>query len=59
MEPMKIKKEIKEHELCLYVEGRLIYKKWLDTGNSKVFDLIAYSKYTLSSIRTPGPRSST
>lgn len=51
-EPMKIKKEIKEHELYLYMDGKLIYKKWLNTGNSKVFDLIAYSKYTLSSIRT-------
>jgi translation elongation factor EF-Tu-like GTPase len=30
---------------------RLIYKRWLNTGQSKVFDVMAYDKYTLISIR--------
>lgn len=33
------------------MNGRLIYKRWLDTGYSKVFDIMAYDKYTLTSIR--------
>jgi translation elongation factor EF-Tu-like GTPase len=30
----------------------LIYKKWLDTGASKVFDVMAYDKYSVISSRT-------
>lgn len=48
---MLIYKEIKDHELYLYMNGKLIYKRWLDTGASKVFDAMAYDKYTLASIR--------
>ena len=44
-------KEIKGNELYVYMNGKLIYKKWLDTGASKVFDLQAYDKYTLQSIK--------
>ena len=47
---MAIIKEIKGSELFLWMNGRLIYKKWLNTGQSKVFDVIAYDKYTLASI---------
>jgi hypothetical protein len=47
---MIFKKETKENELYVYMNGKLIYKKWLNTGESKVFDLIAYDKYTLKSI---------
>lgn len=43
-------KEIKGDELYLYLNGKLIYKKWLKTGYSKVFDVLAYDKYTLVSI---------
>lgn len=50
-----IVKEIKENELYLYINGELVYKRWLDTGQSKVFDVMAYDKYTLSSISTPAP----
>ncbi|MBL1411078.1 hypothetical protein [Sphingobacterium faecale] len=50
-----ILKEIKENELYLYINGELVYKRWLDTGQSKVFDVMAYDKYTLSSISTPAP----
>ncbi|BAO56055.1 hypothetical protein NMS_2046 [Nonlabens marinus S1-08] len=47
---MVFKKETKDNELYVYMNGKLIYKKWLNTGESKVFDLIAYDKYTLKSI---------
>ncbi|MBL7911860.1 MAG: hypothetical protein JNJ41_12455 [Bacteroidia bacterium] len=48
---MSIFKEIKGNELYLYIDGVLIYKRWLDTGQSKIFDVMAYDKYTLTSIR--------
>lgn len=48
---MAVFKEIRDHELYLYMNGRLIYKRWLNTGQSKVFDVMAYDKYTLISIR--------
>ena len=47
---MIFKKETKDNELYVYMNGKLIYKKWLKTGESKIFDLIAYDKYTLKSI---------
>lgn len=48
---MSIFKEVTENnELYLYMNGKLIYKKWLLTGQSKVFDVMAYDKYTLKSI---------
>lgn len=50
---MLIHKEIRGNELYLYVNGKLIYKRWLATGVSKVFDVMAYSKNTLVSIRDP------
>jgi hypothetical protein len=47
---MAIYKKITENnELYLYVNGKLVYKKWLDTGQSKVFDVMAYDRYTLKS----------
>jgi len=48
---MAILKKIEGNELYLYMNGSLIYKRWLDTGQSKVFDVMAYDKYTLTSIR--------
>ncbi len=48
---MSIYKEIKGNELYLYMNGKLIYKRWLDTGQSNVFDVMAYNKYTLTSLR--------
>jgi hypothetical protein len=47
---MSFHKEIKGNELYLYMNGTLIYKRWLDTGQSKVFDVMAYDKYTLQTI---------
>ncbi|SHE65566.1 hypothetical protein [Pedobacter caeni] len=43
-------KKTAHNELYLYMNGSLIYKRWLDTGASKVFDVMAYDKYTLTSI---------
>lgn len=48
---MAILKRIEGNELYLYMNGNLIYKRWLDTGQSKVFDIMAYDKYTLASIK--------
>jgi len=47
---MGILKKIEDKELYLYMNGNLIYKRWLDTGQSKIFDIMAYDKYTLTSI---------
>ena len=47
---MAIFKKIEGNELYLYMNGNLIYKRWLNTGQSKVFDIFAYDKYTTTSI---------
>jgi hypothetical protein len=48
---MIISKEItKDNELLVYMNGKCIYKKWLNTGQSKVFDVMAYDKYSYASI---------
>ncbi len=48
---MIIRKEIKnDNELYLYFNDKLIYKRWLDHGYSKVFDKMAYGKDTFVSI---------
>lgn len=47
---MIVTKEITEdNELYLYMNGKLIYKRWLNTGQSKVFDVMAYDTYTYAS----------
>lgn len=48
---MIFKEITKDDELYVYMNGKLIYKKWLKTGASKVFDVMAYDKYTLKSIK--------
>jgi len=45
---MGIFKEIKDRQLYLYIDGTLIYKRWLDTGQSKVFHDTAYNKYNIA-----------
>ena len=47
---MVFKKETKDNELYIYMNGKLIYKRWLSTGQSKTFDFMAYDKYTSFSI---------
>ena len=39
-----------EHELYVYRNGRLIYKRWINHNYSLVFDVMAYGKNTLKSI---------
>jgi len=47
---MIIRKEIKDdNEFYLWFNGKLIYKKWLNQGYSKVFDHFAWGKYTETS----------
>lgn len=48
---MAISKRIENDELYLYMNGALIYKRWLSSGNSKIFDVMAYDKYTLMSYK--------
>ena len=49
---MAIEKVItNDDELYLYMNGNLIYKRWLKTGQSKVFDVMAYDKYTYMSLK--------
>ncbi len=48
---MIFKEKTVDNELYVYMNGKLIYKRWLNTGQSKVFDLQAYDKYTLKSIK--------
>lgn len=51
---MAIHKEIIGNELYVYINGRLSYKRWLNTGQSVVFDVMAYDKHTLVSITDKG-----
>lgn len=48
---MAIIKFILNRQLYLFMNGRLIYKRWLDTGQSAVFDVFTYNKHTYTSIR--------
>jgi len=48
---MVFTKETNEQEFEVYMNGKLIYKKWIKTGESKVFDIMAYDKYTEYSIK--------
>jgi len=44
---MNIRKEIKDdNEFYLWFNGKLIFKKWLNQGYSKVFERGAWGKYT-------------
>jgi len=46
-----VRKEIKgDNELYLYFNDKLIYKRWLNHGYSKLFDKMAYGKDTFVSI---------
>jgi len=47
---MAIYKEITEDEFYLYLNGKLIYKKWFKTGFSYVFDKMPYCAGTFFSI---------
>lgn len=44
-------KEIIGNELYVWMNGKLLYKRWLKTGQSLVFDVRPYDKHTLKSIK--------
>ena len=49
------RKEVIGNELYLYnAKGELIFKRWINLGYSKVFDLMTYDKHTLVSITPEG-----
>ena len=48
----KYTKTIIDNQLYFFINGKLIYKRWLLTGQSFVFDLISYDKRTLKSIKS-------
>ncbi|MDQ8011808.1 MAG: hypothetical protein REI96_05135 [Flavobacterium nitrogenifigens] len=48
---MAILKRIENDELYLYMNGALIFKRWLSSGNSIIIDVMAYDKYTLMSYK--------
>jgi len=48
---MAVHKEIIGKELYVYMNGKLLYKRWLDTGQSLTFDVRPYDKHTLVSIK--------
>lgn len=51
------KKEVIGNELYLWnAKGELIFKRWIDQGYSKVFDVMVYDKHTLTSITDQGIR---
>ena len=48
---MAIRKEISEdNELYLWMNGNLIYKRWLNDGYSKIFDRLTFESYSNHSI---------
>lgn len=51
---MAIHKEIVDNQLLVWMNGKLLYKRWLKTGQSLVFDVMTYSKHTLVSITKEG-----
>ncbi|WP_333863609.1 hypothetical protein [Sphingobacterium sp.] len=38
-----------ENELHLYINNKLVYKRWLDTGELEIFDSATYERYRLAS----------
>ena len=38
-----------ENELHLYINNKLVYKCWLDTGELEIFDSATYERYRLAS----------
>jgi len=46
-----VHKELIGNELYLYMNGRLIFKRWIKQSRSVVFDVATYDKNTLVSIK--------
>jgi len=53
---MAILKIKTETEFYLFMNGKLIYKRWQQTGQSFVFDVMAYSRHRLVSIKITTPK---
>lgn len=51
---MAVTKVIKDEQLYVYMNGSLLYKRWLKTGQSLMFDVMPYNKLTLVSITDEG-----
>jgi hypothetical protein len=51
-----ITKKIVGKELYVYMNGELIFKRWIDHGYSYVFDVATYDKHTLVSITDEGSK---
>ena len=51
---MAFYKEIVDKQLYVYYNGKLIFKRWLSTERSVVFDVATYDKNTLVSITDNG-----
>ena len=46
-----VHKEIINDQLYLYMNGQLIFKRWIKQSRSVVFDVATYDKNTLKSIK--------
>jgi hypothetical protein len=53
---MAILKIKTETEFYLFMNGKLIYKRWLETGQSIVFDVMPYTKKTFVSLKSKIPK---
>jgi len=53
---MAIIKMVIDNQLYVYMNGSLLYKRWLKTGQSLVFDVMPYDRHTLVSITDKGTK---
>lgn len=51
---MAIHKIITPYEIFIYMNGKLTYKKWFNSTQSLVFDIMPYDRHTLVSITDEG-----
>jgi len=51
-----ITKQVIGHELYVFMNGVLIFKRWINHGYSYVFDVATYDKHTLVSITDEGTK---
>lgn len=52
---MAIYKIITPYEIFVYMNGRLIFKKWFNSTQSLVFDVMPYDRHTYVSITDEFP----
>lgn len=51
---MAVHTETIGNELYVWMNGKLLMKRWLNVGRSIVFDVLPYDKHTLVSITDQG-----